>query len=150
MPITRWTIRTVCILASEWRRRLPAGTDFYLTVNLSAAVLRDPELSDYVSRQLAEMAVPPQTLKFELTEGGLISNVVAARETLERLHQTGVELMLDDFGTGYSSLNHLQLFPVRLRQDRPAVGSARARRSMAARASHRRWCSSPRASASRR
>ena len=125
VPITRWTIRTVCILASEWRRRLPAGTDFYLTVNLSAAVLRDPELSDYVSRQLAEMAVPPQTLKFELTEGGLISNVVAARETLERLHQTGVELMLDDFGTGYSSLNHLQLFPFDyVKIDRPWVGAS--------------------------
>ena len=124
VPITRWTIRTVCVLASEWRRRLPAGTDFYLTINLSAAVLRDPELGDYVSRQLAELAVPPQTLKFELTEGGLISNVVAARETLERLHHTGVELMLDDFGTGYSSLNHLQLFPFDyVKIDRPWVGA---------------------------
>jgi len=124
VPITRWTIRTVCALAGEWRRRLPAGTDFYLTVNLSAAVLRDPELSDYVADQLAEMGVPPQTLKFELTEGGLISNVVAARETLERLHHTGVELMLDDFGTGYSSLNHLQLFPFDyVKIDRPWVGA---------------------------
>jgi diguanylate cyclase (GGDEF)-like protein len=124
VPITRWIIRAVCLLASEWRRRLPAGTDFYLTINLSAAVLRDPELSDYVSTQLAEMAVPPRALKFELTEGGLISNVVAARETLERLHQTGVELMLDDFGTGYSSLNHLQLFPFDyVKIDRPWVGT---------------------------
>ncbi|HUA23214.1 MAG TPA: EAL domain-containing protein [Steroidobacteraceae bacterium] len=124
VPITRWTIRAVCVLASEWRRRLPAGADFYLTVNLSAAVLRDPELSDYVAGQLDEMGVPPQTLKFELTEGGLISNVVAARETLERLHHTGVELMLDDFGTGYSSLNHLQLFPFDyVKIDRPWVGA---------------------------
>ena len=124
VPITRWTIHTVCVLASEWRRRLPAGTDFYLSVNLSAAVLRDPELSDYVAEQLAETATPPETLKFELTEGGLISNVVAARETLERLRQTGVELMLDDFGTGYSSLNHLQLFPFDyVKIDRPWVGA---------------------------
>jgi diguanylate cyclase (GGDEF)-like protein len=122
VPITRWTIRKVCTLASEWRRRLPAGTDFYLTVNLSAAVLRDPGLSEYVSDQLAETAIPPGALKFELTEGGLISNVVAARETLERLHRTGVELMLDDFGTGYSSLNHLQLFPFDyVKIDRPWV-----------------------------
>jgi diguanylate cyclase (GGDEF)-like protein len=124
VPITRWTIRTVCLLASQWRRRLPPGTDFYLSVNLSAAALRDPQLSDYVSSQLSEMAIPPQTLKFELNEGGLISNVVAARETLERLRQTGVELMLDDFGTGYSSLNHLQLFPFDyVKIDRPWVGA---------------------------
>lgn len=122
VPITRWIIRRVCTLASEWRRRLPAGTDFYLSVNLSAAVLRDPDLSEYVSGQLAETAIPPGALKFELTEGGLISNVVAARETLERLHHTGVELMLDDFGTGYSSLNHLQLFPFDyVKIDRPWV-----------------------------
>ncbi|MGH8170664.1 MAG: putative bifunctional diguanylate cyclase/phosphodiesterase [Steroidobacteraceae bacterium] len=122
VPITRWTIRKVCTLASEWRRRLPADTDFYLSVNLSAAVLRDPELSDYVSGQLTETAIPARMLKFELTEGGLISNVVAARETLERLHRTGVELMLDDFGTGYSSLNHLQLFPFDyVKIDRPWV-----------------------------
>jgi diguanylate cyclase (GGDEF)-like protein len=125
VPITRWTIRTVCLLAREWRRRLPAGTDFYLTVNLSAAVLRDPDLSEYVAGQLAETAISPQTLKFELTEGGLISNVVAARETLERLRETGVELMLDDFGTGYSSLNHLQLFPFDyVKIDRPWVGAS--------------------------
>jgi diguanylate cyclase (GGDEF)-like protein len=125
VPITRWTIRTVCILASQWRRRLPAGTDFYLSVNLSASALRDPELSDYVSGQLCETAIPPQILKFELNEGGLISDVVAARETLERLRQTGVELMLDDFGTGYSSLNHLQLFPFDyVKIDRPWVGAS--------------------------
>ncbi len=50
--------------------------------------------------------------------------MVAARETLERLRQTGVELMLDDFGTGYSSLNHLQLFPFAyVKIDRPWVGA---------------------------
>jgi diguanylate cyclase (GGDEF)-like protein len=125
VPITRWTIRTVCVLASQWLRRLPAGTDFYLSVNLSAAALRDPQLSEYVSDQLTEAAIPSRTLKFELNEGGLISNVVAARETLERLRHTGVELMLDDFGTGYSSLNHLQLFPFNyVKIDRPWVGAA--------------------------
>ena len=122
VPITRWTIHTVCVLASQWRRRLPVGTEFYLTVNLSSAALRDPDLSDYVAGQLAETEIPPHVLKFELTEGGLISNIVAARETLERLRQTGVELMLDDFGTGYSSLNHLQLFPFDyVKIDRPWV-----------------------------
>lgn len=123
LPITRWTVRRVLRLASEWRRRLPPGRDFYLSVNLSAAVLRDPELSDYVAGLLEETATPAQTLKFELNEGGLISNVAGARETLARLRETGVELMLDDFGTGYSSLNYLQLFPFDyVKIDRPWVG----------------------------
>jgi EAL domain-containing protein (putative c-di-GMP-specific phosphodiesterase class I) len=61
-------------------------------------------------------------LKFELTEATLISNVAAARETLDKLHNLGFQLMLDDFGTGYSSLSHLQLFPFDfVKIDRPLV-----------------------------
>src|SRR5262249_27730662 len=111
VPITRWTIHRAAKLAGEWRLRLPPDMPFYISINLSAAALRDPGLADYVASALAKAHASPGSLKFELTEGGLISNVGAARETLHRLHDLGVELMLDDFGTGYSSLNHLQLFP---------------------------------------
>jgi EAL domain-containing protein (putative c-di-GMP-specific phosphodiesterase class I) len=122
VPVTRWVIQRVCRLAGEWRRRLPPGVNFYISVNLSAAVLRDPGLRDYVARVLEETRTPPGHLKFELTEGGLISNVSTAREALDALHGMGIELMLDDFGTGYSSLSHLQLFPFDyVKIDRPFV-----------------------------
>ena len=130
VPVTRWIIQRVCRLAAEWRKRLPQGTNFYISVNLSAAVLRDPGLRDYVARVLEDTHTPPGHLKFELTEGGLISNVSTAREVLEALHRMGIELMLDDFGTGYSSLSYLQLFPFDyVKIDRPFVkhtGSERA------------------------
>jgi diguanylate cyclase (GGDEF)-like protein len=130
VPVTRWIIQRVCRLAGEWRRRLPQGTNFYISVNLSAAVLRDPGLRDYVARVLEETHTPPGHLKFELTEGGLISNVSTVREVLDALHRMGIELMLDDFGTGYSSLSYLQLFPFDyVKIDRPFVkrtGSERA------------------------
>jgi len=83
---------------AEWRKRLPQGTNFYISVNLSAAVLRDPGLCDYVARVLEDTHTPPGQLKFELTEGGLISNVSTAREALDALHRMGIELMLDDSG----------------------------------------------------
>jgi diguanylate cyclase (GGDEF)-like protein len=122
VPITRWIIFRVCKLAGEWRLRLPPGSDFYLSINLSAASLRDPGLSDYVASALDQARASPGSLKFELTEGGLISNVGAAREALHRLHDMGIQLMLDDFGTGYSSLNYLQLFPFDyVKIDRPFV-----------------------------
>jgi diguanylate cyclase (GGDEF)-like protein len=136
VPITRWTVRRVCRLAGEWRRRLPESTSFFLSVNLSAVALRDPELSDYVSELLTETQIPPETLKFELTEGGLIANVAGAREMLERLRGTGVQLMLDDFGTGYSSLNYLQLFPFDyVKIDRPQVSDGDSQRGPASLAS---------------
>ncbi len=136
VPITRWTIQQVCSLAAEWRHRLPRDRDFYLTVNVSAAALRDPEFTSYVARVLKETGVPPEYLKLELTEGGLISNPGAARDILDGLHDLGIEMMLDDFGTGYSSLSYLQLFPFSyVKIDRPFVdraGSAHANSAIAA------------------
>jgi len=121
-PLTRWVILRVCRLAGEWRRRLPPDTPFYFSINLSAAVLRDPGFTEYVAEILRQTGMPASALKFELTEGGLISNVGGAREVLDRLHAMGIELMLDDFGTGYSSLSYLQLFPFDyLKIDRPFV-----------------------------
>jgi diguanylate cyclase (GGDEF)-like protein len=136
VPITRWTVRRVCRLAGEWRQRLAPGTSFFLSVNLSAMALRDPELNDFVADLLEETGTPPEMLKFELTEGGLISNVAGAREMLERLRSIGVQLMLDDFGTGYSSLNYLQLFPFDyVKIDRPQVSDADSQRGVTSLAS---------------
>jgi diguanylate cyclase (GGDEF)-like protein len=136
VPITRWTISQVCTTASEWRQRLPKERDFYLSVNLSASALRDPELTSYVARVLKETGTPPETLKLELTEGGLINNPGDARDVLDGLRDLGVEMMLDDFGTGYSSLSYLQLFPFSyVKIDRPFVdraGSAHANSAIAA------------------
>jgi diguanylate cyclase (GGDEF)-like protein len=130
VPVTRWIIQRVCRLAAEWRQRLPRGTDFYLSVNLSAAVLRAPGLRDFVARALQDTHVPADNLKFELSEGGLVSNVTTARAVLDGFHDMGIELMLDDFGTGYSSLSYLQLFPFDyVKIDRPFIsrtGSERA------------------------
>ncbi|MDY6945139.1 MAG: bifunctional diguanylate cyclase/phosphodiesterase [Pseudomonadota bacterium] len=136
IPITRWTILQVCTLAAEWRHRLPRDRDFYLTVNISAAALRDPDFTSYVAQVLKDTGAPAEILKLELTEGGLISNPGAARDVLDGLHDLGIEMMLDDFGTGYSSLSYLQLFPFSyVKIDRPFVdraGSAHANSAIAA------------------
>jgi diguanylate cyclase (GGDEF)-like protein len=125
VPITRWIILRVIKLAGEWLRRLPANQRFFISINLSPTALRDPGLADYLAALLRETQLPPSVLKFELTEAALISNVGAARETLERLHAMGIQLMLDDFGTGYSSLSYLQLFPFDfVKIDRPFVNSS--------------------------
>jgi diguanylate cyclase (GGDEF)-like protein len=122
VPITRWVISRAGRIAGDWRRRLDPGILFYLSVNLSASALRDPELGEHVRGTLTRAQLPASVLKFEITEGGLIENVAEARRILQRLHDMGIELMLDDFGTGYSSLNHLELFPFDfVKIDRPFV-----------------------------
>jgi diguanylate cyclase (GGDEF)-like protein len=122
VPITRWIILRAVRVAEDWRRRLPANQEFFISVNLSPTALRDPGLSQYVASLLRETQLAPSSLKFELTEAALISNIGAARETLDQLHGLGLQLMLDDFGTGYSSLSYLQLFPFDfVKIDRPFV-----------------------------
>ena len=111
VPITRWIILLAVRTAGDWQRRLPRNQPFFISINISATGLRDAGLGEYVASLLRETKLPPSLLKFELTEASLISNVAAARETLEQLHAMGIQLMLDDFGTGYSSLSYLQLFP---------------------------------------
>jgi EAL domain-containing protein (putative c-di-GMP-specific phosphodiesterase class I) len=111
VPFTRWIIARVCRLAYEWRQRLDADVSFYVSINLSAGSLRDPQLVEFIANTLARTQVPASALKFEITEAGLIDNVGESREVLRRLHDMGIQLMLDDFGTGYSSINHLELFP---------------------------------------
>jgi diguanylate cyclase (GGDEF)-like protein len=136
VPVTRWIIQRVCRLAGEWRQRLPAGADFYISVNLSPAVVRYPGLRDYVAQVLKETQTPPRHLKFELTEGGVAENVGTARDVLEAFRGMGIELMLDDFGTGHSSLSYLQLLPFDyVKIDRPFVnrtGSERANNAITA------------------
>jgi diguanylate cyclase (GGDEF)-like protein len=120
--ITRWTILRAVKVAGNWLRRLAANQKFFISINLSPTALRDPGLSEYVATLLREAQLPSSFLKFEMTEAALISNVGAARETLDRLHGSGLQLMLDDFGTGYSSLSYLQLFPFDfVKIDRPFV-----------------------------
>ena len=111
VPVTRWVIRQVCRLIADWRQTLPRDADFYISVNLSAAALRDPGLWEHVASVLEAARVPPGYLKFELAERGLIESVSAARPVLAAFRNMGIELMLDDFGTGYSSLSYLQLLP---------------------------------------
>ena len=136
VPITRWVIQQVCRLIGDWRSSLPRDADFFVSVNLSAAALRDPGLWDYVRRVLEAARVPPGYLKFELAERGLIENVSGARTVLAAFRNMGIELMLDDFGTGYSSLSYLQLLPFDyVKIDRPfanRAGSERANNAITA------------------
>jgi predicted signal transduction protein with EAL and GGDEF domain len=83
-----------------------------VSVNLSAAQLRDSEVVSSVRSALAEAGIPAAALMIEVTESALIGDVAGARAVLESLNALGVTIAIDDFGTGYSSLSHLQQFPV--------------------------------------
>jgi EAL domain-containing protein (putative c-di-GMP-specific phosphodiesterase class I) len=97
-----------------WRKDLPGAEDAYITVNLSAHQLTDPELLDTIASALADSGLPPEALVMEVTESMLMSDTSASIAMLGGIHEMGVGLAIDDFGTGYSSLAQLKRFPVKI------------------------------------
>ena len=81
-----------------------------LSVNLSPAQFRDPELEVKVAKTLEETGFPTGRLELEVTEGYLIENPDRAVAAIGNLKALGVSMALDDFGTGYSSIGYLRRY----------------------------------------
>lgn len=84
----------------------------FLTVNLSARQLSDPELLPALARQVEKLKGRDCRIKLEITESLMIGNVVEVQAFISRCRELGVQIVLDDFGTGYCSLSYLHLFEV--------------------------------------
>jgi diguanylate cyclase (GGDEF)-like protein/PAS domain S-box-containing protein len=109
VTIGRWVLETACAAAARWNRA--HERDIYVSVNVSARQLREPQFAADVERVLADTGLNPRQLMLELTETVLIDEV-AAENLIEKVVPLGVAIAIDDFGTGYSSLAYLQRFPV--------------------------------------
>jgi len=106
-PLTAWVLNEALGQIHAW---VKAGIDTGVSVNLAARNLLDPDLPDAVEALLRTWQVPAHKLTLEITERSIIA--AEAEDTLQRLHQLGVQISVDDFGTGYSSLAHLKRLPV--------------------------------------
>ncbi|MBA4116185.1 MAG: EAL domain-containing protein [Rubrobacter sp.] len=112
VSIGRWVLEEACRQAREWQEQHPSGPQIMMSVNVSAAQFRCPELVEDVARVLQETGLEAGMLTLEITEGVLLKDAQANADTLERLKGLGVRLAIDDFGTGYSSLAYLKRLPV--------------------------------------
>jgi diguanylate cyclase (GGDEF)-like protein len=104
-----WVLAEAAATASGWRA---AGLDVYISVNLSARQLSDPDLVTTVTNVLSHSGLDPRALCLEITESSVMADPEHAAATLGELKNLGVMLAIDDFGTGHSSLAYLQQFPL--------------------------------------
>ncbi|MGY1804094.1 putative bifunctional diguanylate cyclase/phosphodiesterase [Blastococcus sp. SYSU D00922] len=109
--IGAWVLREACATAADWRR-LPAGRELTMAVNVSALQLASPDLVGQIADALSASGLPAAALVLEVTETALVRDPDGAAEQLAALRALGVRLALDDFGTGYSSLSYLRQFTV--------------------------------------
>lgn len=98
------------------------GWGVSLSVNISAAQLRNPEFPIQLGEILEETGFPPELLELEVTETCLVLDPVVAERTLDVIRCFGVHIVLDDFGTGYASIGFLRRFRFeKLKLDRSLV-----------------------------
>lgn len=120
VELTRWVLDEACRQNRAWQD--DGLQPFAVAVNVSAADLRRPDLTDRVASTLIRSGLSPQYLEIEVTESMVMRDVDFVTGTLRRLRSLGVAIAIDDFGTGYCSLAYLKRFPVkRLKIDRSFV-----------------------------
>jgi diguanylate cyclase (GGDEF)-like protein len=117
-----WALLEALTQLNTWIQDDIISDSATMSVNVSARQLTDPAFCDVVAEALSRSGLPAHLLWLEVTETMMIENPELARNTLQRIHSTGVRIALDDFGTGYSSLSLLQQFPIqRIKIDRAFV-----------------------------
>jgi diguanylate cyclase len=121
-PFTVAVLDQAFIQQAKWSGQ---GYELGVSVNISAASLRDQELPDKIAALMSTRGVNPASITLEITEDCFIANPEEAMLLLERLRLLGVELSIDDFGTGYSSLTYMRRLPVsELKLDRTFLTGA--------------------------
>ncbi len=120
LPLGDWVIDEAC---GQWRARLDEGVGpLEVSVNVAARQFRDPDLIVRVAQSIRRHGVDPAYLRFELTEGTLMSSSALTADLVSEIQRLGIGLAVDDFGTGYSSLGYLRRFPAEvLKIDRSFV-----------------------------
>jgi EAL domain-containing protein (putative c-di-GMP-specific phosphodiesterase class I) len=106
--LTDWVICEALDAQCRWRS---TGLDLPVSVNLSATVLTQRGLYEWILGELRRRRLPPDCLAVEVTETAVV-DVPDAVQLLEPLRQAGVRVSIDDFGTGYTSLAALPHLPL--------------------------------------
>jgi diguanylate cyclase (GGDEF)-like protein len=106
-----WVLREACRQLQAWREAFPERPGLYVSVNLSAKQLLQPDIVERIDDAIAATGVEPSCLALEITESALLHNRETTHQTLLAFKARGLHLYVDDFGTGYSSLSYLQNFP---------------------------------------
>jgi EAL domain-containing protein (putative c-di-GMP-specific phosphodiesterase class I)/DNA-binding response OmpR family regulator/GGDEF domain-containing protein len=104
-----WALDEACRQLASWRARFE--DDFFVSVNIAARQLRQPNFAARLKAALEKNRLPAEALEIEITETSIVHAPPEARRMLEALRREGVRVSMDNFGTGYSSLGQIRRLP---------------------------------------
>jgi PAS domain S-box-containing protein len=105
LPLGEWALREVCAQARAWREAGRRGVR--MSMNLTDAQLRSPDLPALIAALLGEFALPLDAVEVELTEAQLLRERTVVEEMCDRLHARGLTVCIDDFGGGFGPIGAL-------------------------------------------
>jgi EAL domain-containing protein (putative c-di-GMP-specific phosphodiesterase class I) len=128
VQLGQWVLLEACQNIKRWSEQ---GLTFrHIAVNVSAKQFQQSDFVEQVAAIVNNSQIDPGQLMLELTESGLIDNILQTVEKMRRLKKLGLSISIDDFGTGYSSLAYLTAFPLsQLKIDRSFVNDVTDNRS---------------------
>ena len=83
-----------------------------LAINLFPASVQDTLFVDWLCGELTAKPEAARMVQFEVAEYGVVENLHALRDFIQRLAQTGARLGLDHFGRGFSSFGYLSTLKI--------------------------------------
>lgn len=108
---------------ASWRED---GCEPAVSLNISAANLKDLSLPESLARRLEEAGLSNDRITLELTETAVVDDIGLSLDILTRIRLKSFHLSLDDFGTGYASLEKLTQMPfTEVKVDRGFIIGAR-------------------------
>jgi diguanylate cyclase len=115
----KMVLEQACRTAAGWPRP-SSRTNYFVSVNVSVAQLRDVAAGETILRSVEETGLAPSSLILEITNGvGLDAERVA--HTVTALREAGVRIALDDFGSATSLRDLKQLGTDFVKLDREFV-----------------------------
>jgi EAL domain-containing protein (putative c-di-GMP-specific phosphodiesterase class I) len=110
--IDRWVRGEALGQLAEWQRQFRATPGLWMSVNLSACDISNPELFTSLSDAIDDSGVNAPDVVIEVTESVLLDDSEGTIDFLRQLKDIGVGLALDGFGTAFSSISYVQRFPI--------------------------------------
>ena len=105
-----WALHQACTDLLRWQAQGLHG--IRVAVNVSPLQFLRTDMAHTVTQVLRQHGVTATSIELEITESVLLGDTARLSQTLDRLHDLGVQVAIDDFGTGYSNLAYLQRLAV--------------------------------------